>query len=33
MEHLEVRDSPGKGLFLTKTYGFDRETYQLFVVI
>ena len=31
MDHMEVRDSPGKGLFSTNTYSFVRETYRIFI--
>ena len=32
MEHLEVRDSPGKGYFSTNTYGFPRENFHDFLL-
>ena len=30
MEHMEVRDSPGKGLFSTNTYGFYKRNLSHF---
>ena len=32
MEHMEVRDSPGKGLFSTNTYGFYKRNLSHFSI-